>query len=323
MNSDNGFRIVAVDGSGGGFNIDPAEAVNSLVSEGSYYWIHVDYSRDKSRNRLLELYWLDPIVMDHLLEETTSPRSVIVNTGILLGLKGVNLNPGENPEDMIGVRLWVDEKIVITSSRRNLQSLNDIAEYIRKGKGPVNTAEFITLLLERLSFHADDVIEKLLDRIDVFEDMLTAESAPARIQLAIIRRQSLRLRRYFAPQVEAIIHMLGDPPAWLTKRNRMHIRESLNRYKRYLEELNFIGERATVSQEEVLGRLSEHINRRMYVLSLVATIFLPLSFFTGLLGMNVGGIPGAESEVGFAALCGILLAFVAGVLLVLRLKKWI
>ena len=65
-------------------------------------------------------------------------------------------------------------------------------------------------------------------------------------------------------------------------------------------------ERAAVTQEELASRVAEQLNQRMYALSIVAGVFLPLSFATGLLGINVAGIPGAETGWAFAAVCGAL-----------------
>ena len=68
-------------------------------------------------------------------------------------------------------------------------------------------------------------------------------------------------------------------------------------------------ERAAVIQEELAGRLAEQMNKRMYMLSMVAAVFLPLGFLTGLLGINFGGIPGAGNPLGFEWVIGVLVAF--------------
>jgi zinc transporter len=91
---------------------------------------------------------------------------------------------------------------------------------------------------------------------------------------------------------------------------------------RYLEDLDAARERAAVTQEELVSRLSEQMDNRMYVLSVVAAIFLPLGFLTGLLGINVGGIPGAEYKAAFAIFCTFLGAIAIIELIIFRKKKW-
>ena len=80
---------------------------------------------------------------------------------------------------------------------------------------------------------------------------------------------------------------------------------------RYIEDLESARDRAAVTQEELSARLAEDMNRNTYLLSIVAALFLPLGFITGLLGINVGGIPGADVKWAFAAVCGMLAVIVA------------
>ena len=77
-----------------------------------------------------------------------------------------------------------------------------------------------------------------------------------------------------------------------------------------------------MSNEELAGRLAEQMNTRMYVLSLIAGLFLPLGFLTGLLGINVGGIPLAENSWGFAAILVLLVFLLVMEILFFRYKKW-
>ena len=65
-----------------------------------------------------------------------------------------------------------------------------------------------------------------------------------------------------------------------------------------IEELDAARDRAAVTQEELASRLAEQSNKRLYVLSVVAAVFLPLGLITGLLGVNLGGIPGTPGSVG-------------------------
>jgi zinc transporter len=83
-----------------------------------------------------------------------------------------------------------------------------------------------------------------------------------------------------------------------------------------------IRERAVVVQEELLGRLSEKMNSTMYILSIVAAIFMPLGFLTGLLGVNVAGIPGTEYTGSFVIFCLILILMVVFQVWLFKYKKW-
>lgn len=89
---------------------------------------------------------------------------------------------------------------------------------------------------------------------------------------------------------------------------------------RYVEGLDALRERAAVTNDELSTRLAEAMNRRMYILSVVAAVFLPLGLITGLLGVNVGGLPGTHNEWGFWIVTG-LLGVIGGLTMwILRLR---
>ncbi len=125
-----------------------------------------------------------------------------------------------------------------------------------------------------------------------------------------------------APQREAISRLQSEKMSWLTAEDSVRLREVYDHLTRYLEDLDAARERAAVTQEELVSRLSEQTNNRMYVLSIVAAIFLPLGFLTGLLGINVGGIPGAEYKAAFTIFCMFLVAIVIIELIIFKKKKW-
>ena len=109
---------------------------------------------------------------------------------------------------------------------------------------------------------------------------------------------------------------------WMKKNHVLAVRESSERLRLFVDDLDAVRERALVSQEELSSRLSDELNKRMYVLSLVAAIFLPLGLITGLLGINVGGIPGSNDSVAFWFVCGFLLLMALGQYALLRRMKW-
>lgn len=131
------------------------------------------------------------------------------------------------------------------------------------------------------------------------------------------------MRRYLGPQREALSKLYNERVDWLGDIERMHLRETSDRMMRYIEDLDSSRERASVAQEELMSRLSENMEKRMYVLSIVSTVFLPLSFLTGLLGINVGGIPGAENKSAFLIFCLILSGIGAIQFWIFKIKKWV
>ena len=115
----------------------------------------------------------------------------------------------------------------------------------------------------------------------------------------------------------------ADNVDFLDRDNRISIRESVERITRMVEELDAIRERAGIISDQLADRRAEEMNRNMMILSIVAAIFLPLGFLTGLLGINVGGIPLANSALGFPLVCALSVAIGGGLILYFRSLKWL
>ena len=103
----------------------------------------------------------------------------------------------------------------------------------------------------------------------------------------------------------------------------MRLRELSERTARFVKDLDSARDRAAITQEELNNRLSEQMNKAMYVLSIVAAIFLLLGLFTGLLGINVGGIPGAENKWAFLMVTFFLILIALVLLGIFRRIKWL
>lgn len=120
-----------------------------------------------------------------------------------------------------------------------------------------------------------------------------------------------------------IAQLSAQPLAWLTDRQRAQLREIADRTIRYLEDLDAARERAAVTQEELNSRLADQMNKTMYVLTVVAAILLPPSLITGLFGINVGGMPGTESNIGFVTVVLAIILMAVFQFLIFRRLKWI
>ncbi len=224
---------------------------------------------------------------------------------------------------MIGIRLWVDELRIISTFRRELRSVHDVIESLRNHEGPAGTADLLASLADRLVVRMTDTVDDLEERIaKLEEESLEGTTRETRFALAELRRQVIGLRRHIAPQREALSSLVSSKFPWLEEPHRLSLRETQDRLIRHLEDLDAIRERAALTQEEVQSRLAEQQNVRIYVLSIVAAIFLPLGFLTGLLGVNVGGIPGSDNPAAFGVFVALLLAIVTLEVVFFRLNKW-
>jgi len=311
-----------LDGKGGGSQID-WDGIRDWSPEQGALWIHLDFTKEETHRWLLQESGLDPVIAEALTADETRPRCESVDDGLLLSLRGVNSNPGSEPEDMVSVRLFCTGERIISTRRRQLLSIADLVQALEQGDGPRTTGELIAILSERLIERMVSVINELEERIDDMEESIIAESGQEnRGNILDLRREIILLRRYIGPQRDAMNKLSSSDVAWLSKKNRLQLRASSDTITRHVEDLDSAKDRASVAYEELSNRLSEQMNSRMYVLSLVAGLFLPLGFLTGLLGINVGGIPLAEDPSGFIEVVVLLTLLVIVQVVIFRRKKW-
>ena len=319
----NGFLLCRVlDRKGGSRDIGPDD-IGSLDESDGLLWVHLDFEAEGAANWLRNSSGLDDTVVDAMLAADSRPRYVSGEDGSLVFLRGVNTNPGEDPEDMVSIRMWVEENRIIATRRRRLLAVKEIVEALDKGKGPKSSGEFVAVLVGLLADRIGDFVETIEDNLDGCEAKLQAQDAAGLgAKISNIRRQIAGVRRFLAPQRDALDKLSRFPASWISNDELQILREESDRVTRSLEDLDLARERAMVLREERDGQLAQQQNTRMYVLSVVAAIFLPLTFITGMFGMNVGGLPGVNSPEGFTG--SMILMGISVVILIVffKIKKW-
>lgn len=292
---------LAFDGQGSATYLQNNEISDAIKSE-NLAWVHMNADSPSSREWLKkEANYLDDLILDALLDSETRPRILEFKEGILIILRGVNLNKGNNnPEDMISIRLWIDRYRIISLELRNLIAVNDIVTSLEHGNGPKNSGEFIAKLIQQLFSRMNPILTTLNEDADnIEEQVMENPNYKDREEIVSIRKQAIVFRRYMLPQREVIQALLLLELPWLEKMHRRYIQEAYNRVQRYIEDLDTIRERSQIIKDELTNSLSNQMNKNLYILSLIAAIFLPLNFLTSLLGINIGGIPGATNDNAF------------------------
>lgn len=127
---------------------------------------------------------------------------------------------------------------------------------------------------DRLINRIGEMVSEFEEQMSVLEDQVIEDSsAKLRSELSQLRRQVIGIRRYMAPQKEALMRFSQERLSWMQQADRSELREVVDRMMRELEDLEVLRERAVVAQEELQNRLSEQLNNRMYVLSIITAIF--------------------------------------------------
>ncbi len=314
-----------LDGAGGCRKIGWDEACAWRPEKpGEVLWLHLDRTVDGVEDFLEKTLALSEATREALLSNETRPRAFREGEGLVTMLRGINFNPGAEPEDMVSIQIWTDANRVISLRRRRLQTPRDVLADLEGGVGPTSAGDLLTSLLELMVLKMNHAIIDMNEHIDAMEaDEDRRDTDGMLDKISEIRRNCLALKRHMSPQHEALVEIQRAAPAWLSEENRADVRETVDRLRRYLEDLDVSKESAIVLQDDLNNRAANRMNQTMYMLSIVAAIFLPLGFLTGLLGINVGGMPGVEDSHAFWITVGLLVGVLCAQLYVFKKLKWL
>lgn len=312
-----------LDGQGGGRAVSWDEAREWRPGKpGEVLWVHLCRNRPGVQEWLEHELKVPEPTAELLVSDDTRPRAFREGSAMVATLRGINFNPGAQPEDMVSMQLWCDGRRLVTLRRFPLQTPRDILATIDAGHGPTDAGATITQLIEAMVARMSRSIVDMNDHIDQLEELDLDEEDTDELldSISIIRRNCLALKRHMSPQHEALERISRDAPAWFEDHDRRETAETIERLRRYLDDLDISKESAVVLQDDLRARTLASSERTQYLLTIVAAIFLPLGFVTGLLGINVGGMPGMNDGHAFwivVALCSAIL-FIQ----LLLFKKW-
>ncbi len=312
-----------LDGQGGAKLLEWEEVRTAEGDPKRPIWVHLDLNVDGAVEWIRNDAGFDAWVADALVRTGTRPRTVPYAGGAMVILRGVNLNEGAEPEDMIALRMWAEAGWLITLRSRKLRAVVAMREALQRGDGPTSTASMLSFLLHELATRAGDVIDDLEEQSEELENQIDGNRAGRELadRLADLRRRMMGLKRYLRPQRDAVMLLAAEPMAWLPEEERVRIREAGDRFTRRVEDLESLREEMQVTQDELNSAANERLNQRMYVLAIVSAVFMPLGFVAGVFGMNVW-VPGQESRTGFVAVSFLMFALALGVLVWMKRRGW-
>ena len=319
-----------LDGRGGGRAIDWAGIQNwqpggdGSDPDGKVLWMHLCRTKPGVYEWLQEHVGISEPTAELLTSDQTRPRAFREGESLVATLRGINFNPGAQPEDMISIQVWSDGVRLITLRRYPLQTPRQVLAQIDNGSGPADAGAIVTELTEAMVARMNASIVDMNEQIDLLEETDMDDDPEAMLEkIASIRRNCLGLQRHMGPQHVALEAISRDAPSWFEHHDRREIAETIARLRRYLDDIDVSKESAVVLMDELRTRALSSNERATYMLTIVAGIFLPLSFLTGLLGINVGGMPGVNDGDGFWWVTAVCVAIIVVLLVIFKRLKWL
>jgi zinc transporter len=281
-------------------------------------WIDLDMEYPESIQWLKKESKLNEDLINILIERNYSNRRRHYKHGTLINLCHTKQ---ASSSDTLDINFLVEDNRVITVHWGEIEVFTKFNSMLKNDKEPTTCWGVVASVVSMLSDEMEDRTSKIGLEIDNLEDQILESNVELPMdELASRRRRLMRMRRYKKPLANLINNISNDMTLSIDKIVRNQMSEASEQIRRHADTIESYMERAMLMQDQIQNQLYDRMNRATYRLGVVATVFLPLGFITGLLGINVAGIPGDHNHYAFWLVC-LLLVIVAIVSTILVSQK--
>lgn len=291
---------------------------------GRIQWLHMSVDSPDTATFLKEDADLNAQVVEALLEEDTRSRNRITENGIMVLLKATVSEDIRMPttDELITMRVWIDEGRVISTQERDSDPILRLDETLNIGGGPSTSTEFLTDLLEFHISGFDHIVEQAEDDIRSLDELIVQGKLDELCSLlADVQKRTTTLLRHLSPQRQVLERLVSAEHRLIDDTARGQFEGHLNHLLRLLETLQAIRERADILHSQHERILDRDQSRVAHLFAVIATVFLPLGFITGMWGVNLNGIPMAEHAEGFSILIAICFVLMIVLLLLFKFRR--
>ncbi|HXH16974.1 MAG TPA: zinc transporter ZntB [Sphingomonas sp.] len=310
-----GFRII----DGKATRVDVKDA---LDGKADLVWVHLSTTAEHAQTWLRDEAKLSDYVVDALTATETRPRCEAVGDGAFVNLRGRSHEELDTSDLLASVRIWAVKGQVFSVTRKPLIAVTEVEKLVEHGEMR-DPGDLIAAFATAITTDLDPDVATLGDELDDCEEQLDAHRVfELRRTVSKVRVAAISYKRFLNPQRAALEKLAALPGDWLADDDRLHLSAAADRAARMAEELESIRERAALIHETLTDLRAEQIDNRSLVISIAAMVFLPLTFLTGLYGMNVKGLPYAEEPWAFDAIAGACTVLSIAIILYFAGRHW-
>jgi zinc transporter len=311
-----------------GYYLDPAtdfreisadEAAEWLAAGGhagsrAFVWLHFALTNATAESWMRSRLQLPDGFYSALRDTIGSTRLEQDNEELVAVFHDVLFDFHFDAADISTVAFSLGPRHLVSARMRPLRSVDRLRAAVRSGRRFRSPGELLAELMFDQARVLVDVVRRSTEQVDETEDMMLRERVTRnRSELSALRRLLVRIQRLLAPEPAALFRLLNRPPRWLDEEDLRDLRQAAEELSTAATDSAALAERIKILQEELVALTSERTNRILFLLTLVTVLALPVNLVAALLGMNVGGIPFADSQYGFAVVI-VLLAGLTSIL---------
>jgi zinc transporter len=275
-------------------------------------WIDIEAADDEGRRWLASQSGLDDAIITRLLEP--APSTYWRRFGQGLHFHAHTAVPGGDSLTVTAVDfgVWLEPGRIITVRQGKVPALDRVKEACSNGVGPSDSWALIAFVLSEGMSRLEQLLHDLNATLDQLEDeVLTEGREPPIHRIGELQKRLVYARRFRMPLTNMLGFISAQPGPTMDAALREELEGIANVVAQHHELLGLSIDRASALQGLIRDQVADSMNTATYRFTWVATVFLPLTFLTGLLGINVAGIPGDHSPGAFWLVCGVLCVLAA------------
>ena len=291
-------------------------------------WINIDGLQEVEVVEKIGIHFgVHPLIMEDILHTGQRPKAEDLGDYLFIVLKMIYHD--ENEGEIMGeqISLILGHNYVISFQEREGDVFNQIRERIRNSKGRIRRggADYLAYtLLDAVVDHYFVILEKLGERIESLEEELVTNPTPETLQIIhTLKRNLIFLRKSVWPLREVINALERGESPLITKPTGIYLRDVYDHTIQVIDTIETFRDMVSGMLDIYLSSLSNRMNEVMKVLTIMATIFIPLTFIAGIYGMNFKFMPELEWHWGYPSALIVMLIVVGFMVMYFRKKKWL
>jgi magnesium transporter len=320
------IRLIAYDAGGVTETavVDPAE-IEPHPAPGGVIWVNVDGLGDEEVLRsIADRFGMHRLALEDVVNVHQRDKVESYPDHLFIVSRMVQVNDGVQSEQ---VSMFLGDGYLITFQETIGDVFDPVRERIRKGQGRIRTGgpDYLAYaLLDAIVDHCFPVLEHYGERLDALEEEILSDPCQRTLaQVHGLKRELLALRRAVWPKREALSALVREPAARITDETRVYLRDCYDHAIQVLDITETYRELASGLVDAYISHVSHRMNEVMKVLTIIGTIFIPLTFLAGVYGMNFKVMPELGWKWGYPVLLLVMAAIAGGLLALFRRRKWL
>ncbi|MFY7932264.1 MAG: magnesium/cobalt transporter CorA [Microcystis aeruginosa] len=274
-----------------------------------------------------EIFNLHPLLLEDVVNVPQRPKLEDYNNQLLVISQMVRLKEDESGFDTEQVSFVLGKRYLLSFQEEELQDCFEIVrDRIRTSQGRVRKsgADYLTyLLLDTIIDGYFPVVEHYEDRIEALEDAIISNPDRDTMQeIYDVRRELLALRRLIWPMRNVLHLLMRDHHGIVSDEVQIYFRDSYDHVIQILEIIEAYRELAASLMDVYMSTMGNKLNEIMKFLTVISTIFIPLTFIVGVYGMNFENMPELKGEWSYFIVWLVMLAVAGGLIFYFWRKGW-